>query len=58
MAYFTYHGNQQPSFLGAITHCHILGGRKTFIFHGFGVQGYMLINGVLIAGITHLISFY
>ena len=33
---FSYHGNPQPSFLGVITH--ILG-VKTFIFHGFGVQG-------------------
>ena len=31
-----HHENQQPSFLGVITH--ILG-CKTFIFHGFGVQG-------------------
>ena len=31
-----YHGNPKPSFLGGITH--ILG-CKTFIFHGFGVQG-------------------
>ena len=32
-----YHGNPQPSFFAVITH--ILGGGKTFIFHGFGVQG-------------------
>ena len=31
-----HHGNPKPSFLGCITH--ILG-CKTFIFHGFGVQG-------------------
>ena len=35
-----YHGNPKPSFLGCITH--ILG-CKTFIFHGFGVQGYLVI---------------
>ena len=34
-----YHGNPKPSFLGVITH--ILG-CKTFIFYGFGVQGYMI----------------
>ena len=31
-----YHGNPQPSFLGVITHILRF---KTFIFHGFGVQG-------------------
>ena len=34
-----YHGNPQPSFLGVITHNL---GCKTFIFHGFGVQRYMV----------------
>ena len=35
-----YYGNPKPSFLGVITTTitHILG-CKTFIFHGFGVQG-------------------
>ena len=32
-----YHGNPQPSFLGVISP--IYWGCKTFIFHGFGVQG-------------------
>ena len=32
-----YHGNPKPSFLGVITHTL---GCKTFIFHGFGVEGY------------------
>ena len=34
--YTVHHGNPQPSFLGVITHNL---GCKTFIFHGFGVQG-------------------
>ena len=39
-----FHGNPKPSFLGVITHILIyIGGLKhfkTFIFHGFGVQGF------------------
>ena len=35
--YYVYHGNPRPSFLEVITD--VLG-CKTFIFHGFGVQGY------------------
>ena len=37
----TIHGNPKPSFLGVITH--ILG-CKTCIFHGFGVQGMLVLN--------------
>ena len=33
------HGNPQPSFLGVITHKL---GCRTFIFHGFGVQGWVI----------------
>ena len=36
-----FHGNPKPSFLGVITYNPYIGGLKfkTFIFHGFGVQG-------------------
>ena len=36
-----YHGNPQPWFLGVISYNPYIGGFKTFIFHGFGVQGYL-----------------
>ena len=39
-----YHGSPKPSFLGVITHICSFLGCKTFMFHGFGVQGYEVKN--------------
>ena len=40
------HGNPQPSFLGVISPMYW--GLKTFIFHGFGVQGMLIFQPAIL----------